>query len=139
MIPAFSLSVPVQDVILAFDEICNHCSIDEQPVLDYFKTNYNRFLNKIPRENNNLEEWHTPFSTMFRQTHPPIWKFISTLKLDKPYNRMLIAQMLAGSAPPSQKRVYRDVNARITTLVKRYNNGSIILLLRDISYDLAAQ
>ena len=52
---------------------------------------------------------------------------------------MLIAQMLAGSAPPSQKRVYRDVNARITTLVKRYNTGSIILLLRDISYDLAAQ
>ena len=76
---------------------------------------------------------------MFRQTHPPIWKFISTLKLDKPYNRMLIAQMLAGSAPPSQKRVYRDVNARIATLVKRYNNGSIILFLRNISYDLAAQ
>ena len=30
----------IQDVILAFDELCNHCSIDEQPVLDYFETNY---------------------------------------------------------------------------------------------------
>ena len=38
MIHALSF-VPVHDVILAFDELCNHCGIDEQPVLDYFKTN----------------------------------------------------------------------------------------------------
>ena len=61
MMPALSLFVPVQGVILAFNELCNHRSIDEQPVLDYFKTNYNWFLNKIPQKNNNLEEWHTPF------------------------------------------------------------------------------
>ena len=41
MMPALSLFVPVQGVILAFNELCNHCSIDEQLVLDYFKTNYN--------------------------------------------------------------------------------------------------
>ena len=39
IIPALS-SIPVHDVILAFDELCNHCGIDEQPVLDYFETNY---------------------------------------------------------------------------------------------------
>ena len=39
MIPALS-SVPVHDVVLAFDELCNHCAIDEQLVLDYFETNY---------------------------------------------------------------------------------------------------
>ena len=39
MIPALNF-VPVQNVILAFDELCNHCGIDEQPVLDYFETNY---------------------------------------------------------------------------------------------------
>ena len=39
MIPALSF-VPVQDVILAFDELCNHCGIDEQPGLDYFETTY---------------------------------------------------------------------------------------------------
>ena len=76
IIPALS-SVPVHDVILAFDELCNHCSIDEQPVLDYFETNYigelrrgrrllpifphelwsmhNRVLNELRRTNNNLE------------------------------------------------------------------------------------
>ena len=38
MIPAFNF-VPFQDAILAFDELCNHCGIDEQPVRHYF--NYN--------------------------------------------------------------------------------------------------
>ena len=39
MIPALSFA-PVQNVILAFDELRNHCGIDEQPVLHYFETNY---------------------------------------------------------------------------------------------------
>ena len=47
---------------------------------------------------------------MFRQTHPSIWEFIDTLKLDASHNRMLIARMLSGAAPPPQKRVFRDVN-----------------------------
>ena len=51
---------------------------------------------------------------------------------------MLIAQMLAGAAPPPQKKVYRDVNARIATLVHGYNNRNIIPFLRGISYNLAA-
>ena len=160
MIPALSF-VPVQDVIIAFDELCNHCGIDEQPVLDYFETNYigeqrrgrrlpplfphelwnmhNRVLNELPRTNNNLEGWHTRFSTMFRQTHPSIWEFIDKLNLDASHNRMLMAQMLAGAPPPPQKRVYRDVNARIVTLVQGYNNGNIIPFLRGISYNLAEQ
>ena len=84
--------VPLQVVISAFDELCNHCGIDEQSVLDYFEINYigelrrgrrllpifpnelwimhNRVLNELPRKNNNLEGWHTRFSTMLKQTHP---------------------------------------------------------------------
>ena len=114
MIPALS-SVPVHDVILAFDELCNHCSIAEQPVLDYFEIKYigelrggqrllpifphelwsmhNWVLNELPRTNNNLERWHTCFSTMLRQTHSSIWEFIDTLKLDASHNRMLIAHV----------------------------------------------
>ena len=55
---------------------------------------------------------------MFRQTHPPIWDFINTLKLDESHNWMLLAQILAGEALSQQKTVYRDVNARIATLVQ---------------------
>ena len=76
---------------------------------------------------------------MFRQTHPSIWEFIDTLKLDASHNRMLIAQILAGAALPPQKKVYRDVNARIATLVQGCNNRNIIPFLRGIPYNLAAQ
>ena len=100
---------------------------------------HNRVLNELPWTNNNLEGWHTRFSTMFRQTHPSIWEFIDTLKLDTSHNWMIIAQMLAGPAPPPQKTVYRDANAHIATLVQGYNNGNIIPFLRGISYNLAAQ
>ena len=77
MIPALSF-IPVYDVILAFDELCNYCRIDEQPVLDYFETNYigelrrsrrllpifshelwnmhNQVLNKLPQTNSNLKD-----------------------------------------------------------------------------------
>ena len=76
---------------------------------------------------------------MLRQTHPSIWEFTDTLKVDASHNQMLIAQMLAGAAPPPQKRVYPGVNARIATLVQGYNNGNIMPYLRGISYNLAAQ
>ena len=76
---------------------------------------------------------------MFRQTHPSIWEFIDTLKLDASHNRMLIVQMLAGAALPPTKKVYRDVNACIAALVRGYNNGNIIPFLRGISYNLAVQ
>ena len=61
------------------------------------------------------------------------------IKIDASDNRMLIAQMLAGAATPPQKKVYRDVKARIATLVQRYNNGNIIPFLSGISYNLAAR
>ena len=103
MIQALSL-VPVQDVILVFDELCNHCDIDEQSVLDYFGTNYigdfqrgrrllplfphelwnmhNQVSHKLPQTNNNHEGWQLCFSIMFKQTHPSIWEFNGTLKVD---------------------------------------------------------
>ena len=76
---------------------------------------------------------------MFRQTHPSMWEFIDTLKVNASHNRMLIAQMLAGPVPPPQRRVYHDIDARIATLVQGYNNGNIIPFLRGISYNLTAQ
>ena len=74
-----------------------------------------------------MEGWHTRLSSVFGQTHLSIWGFIDTLKLDASHNWMLIAQMLAGAVLPLQKRVYRDVNPRIATLVQGYNNNGTII------------
>ena len=74
-----------------------------------------------------MEGRQTRLSSVFGQTHLSIWEFIDTLKLDVSHNRMLIAQMLAGAVLPLQKRVYRDVNPRIATLVQGYNNNGNII------------
>ena len=76
---------------------------------------------------------------MFRKIHPSIWEFINTVKLDASHNWMLIAHILAGAAPPPQKRVYRDVNTCIVTLVQEYNSGTITTFLRGVSYNLSAR
>ena len=77
---------------------------------------------------------------MFRQTRPSIWEFIDISKLDASHSRLIIAHMLLGAAPPPhKKKIYRDVNARIATLLQRYNNGNTILSLCGISYHLLGQ
>ena len=65
---------------------------------------HNCVLDELPRTNNNLEGWHTRFSTMFRQTHPSVLEFNDTLKPDASHNWKLIMQMLAGAAPHHKQR-----------------------------------
>ena len=158
MIPVLSF-VPIQDTVEAFEQPAQHCGNAEQPVLDYFETNYvgalcrgrrvpprfehamwsvnTRVQDNIPRTNNHLEGWHTRFTSMFNSPHPSIWQFIDILKRDFSHNHMLMAQMLAGAPPPTQKRIYRAVNTRIQNLVQGYQIANLIPFLRGISYNLA--
>ena len=159
MIAALSF-VPTQDVIAAFNSLCQHCGNDEQLVLDYFETNYigelrrgrripprfdhalwnvtTRVQQNLPRTNNYLEGWHNRLSGMLNSAHPSIWECIDVLKKDSALNHMLMAQMVAGAPPPLQKRVYRDVNTSIQALLQGYQLANVIAFLRGISYNLAA-
>ena len=102
MIPALSC-VLIEDTVTAFDQLAAHCGNLEQPVLDYFETNYvgelrrgrrleplfphalwnmnARVEDNLPRTNNDIEGWHSGFAVMFRYTHPPVWQFIDVLNL----------------------------------------------------------
>ena len=128
-------------------------------MLDYFETNYigelrrdrrirplfehalwnvnTRVNDDLPRTNNHLEGWHNRFSHMFNSPHPRIWELIETLQRDSAHNHMLLGQMVAGAPAPPQKRVYRDVNARIHALVQGYQPLNRVNFLRGISYNLA--
>ena len=81
---------------------------------------HNRVLNEFPGTNNNLEGWHTCFSTIIRQTHPSMLEFIDKLKLDTSYSRMLMAQILAGAPSTTTEKglsqclcSYRNTGARV--------------------------
>ena len=88
-IPALSF-VLIEDTVTAFDQLAAHCRNLEQPVLDYFETNYvgelrrgrrleplflhalwnmnARVEDNLPRTNNDIEGWHSGFAGMFRHT-----------------------------------------------------------------------
>ena len=94
----------------------NHAGVEEQPVLDYFETNYIGELRRgrrlepsyphtlwdmnlrvhenLPRTNNNLEGWHNRSSNSFAHRHTHVWKFIDGLKQDSSLNHLLMAQTI---------------------------------------------
>ena len=98
---------------------------------------HHRVEEDLPRTNNELEGWHTRFAGNFTHAHGHIWKFIEKLKLDSHMNHFKIAQGLVAIANPPHKRVYRELNGRIRTLVAGYQNNNFIDFLRGISYNLA--
>ena len=95
-----------------------------------------RVEDKLPRTNNDIEGWHSGFDVMFRHTHPPVWQFIDVLKQDSSFNRMKIAQVIAGAAPRPQTRIYREITLRIRNLIAANDINNIIPFLRGISYNL---
>ena len=64
----------------------------------------NRVLDDLPRTNNDLEGWHSRFSTSLNEYHAHIWKFIEGLEKDSAFNHHTIAQVLAGAPIPPQRR-----------------------------------
>ena len=79
--------VPIEDTVQTFETLAVHCGEEEQAVLDYFESTYIgevrrgrrqqpmfphelwnmniRVQEDLPRTNNELEGWHTRFSTSF--------------------------------------------------------------------------
>ena len=152
-------SVPTADTIQSFDDLSQYCVGNEQLILDYFETNYigeyrrgrrraplfphsmwnihRRVVDDLPRTNNLLEGWHKQFSCSMMIAHPTIWKFIKILRKDAGVQQVRVAHFIAGTPSVEQKRVYRDLNVRVKTIVNDFNNRNIIDFLRGIQYNLS--
>ena len=87
----------------------------------------------LPPTNNELEDWHTRFSTSFLHYHTHIWIFIEKLKQGSPFSHLKMAHGIAGAPNPSQRRIYREINERQRTLVDGYGQNNLIDFLRGIS------
>ena len=62
--------------------------------------------------------------------------FFDVLKKENAVQHTNIAQFLVGRRHTQQRRFYRDVNARLNTVVGDYPNRLTIDYLRAISYNL---
>ena len=151
--------VPREDIVARFEDLSQHCSPQEIPILDYFETNYvgelrrglrrpplfahslwnvhDRILLNLPRTTNALEGWHNAFATSLGQSHANMWKFIDALKREHAMVHMSISQHQAGLPPPPRKRKYIEVDNRINNIVADYANRQPIDFLRGITYNIA--
>ena len=84
----------------------------------------------LPRTKNDLEGWHNRFSASSQERHSHIWKFVEDHQADSSLNHHTVAQLLAGSPNPPQRRVYHDITERSLRLVHGYNNNNIIDFLK---------
>jgi len=60
-------------------------------------------LKDLPRTNIAVERWHNYFTLILNQSHPNIWKFISTLKKEENTLKVKFEQYIAGECPQSKK------------------------------------
>ena len=132
--------VPVNDIIDSFELLQEELPNELQPVTDYFEDTFigrpgirnhrrdpkfphnlwnvfERVAAGLPRTNNNIEGWHRRMSASVGCHHLNIWLFLDVLKREQAMNRLLRHQIIAGEAPPLQRRQYRDLNQRLQMLV----------------------
>ena len=83
-----------------------------------------RVQEDLPRKNNELEGWHTCFS------------IIEKLRWDSSLNHLKMAHGTAGAPNLPQRRIYREINESLRTLVDGYGQNNLIGFLRGNSYNL---
>ena len=155
MIPALA---PLQDVIAAFEELCDELPAKSQPVVDHFEDTYvgrpqhwgrrppifgndlwNMFdwaQDELPRTNNSVEGWHRSFQSNIGSNHPKFWNFVDFIKCEQTLQQVHLTQALAGHAPQPGRKTYSDLKASILTILRDYGNRNTLEYLLGIAHNL---
>ena len=64
-----------------------------------------------------------------------IWKFIEALRKMQNINKNKI-EALCAQGPPAKRRKYKDLDARLKTIVEDFANRDILDFLRGIAHNL---
>ncbi len=160
MIPALAF-VPPADLDRYFDDLSNNVDPALGPILDYFEDTYlgrvarggnqrrppqyapavwnvyGKTLNGHARTNNSVEAFHRGTNSSFAMLHPTLWKFIEKLKVVQQHQDKIIEGLVAGGPPPAQRRKYVDLNLRLLTVVRDFQNRQPIDYLRGIAHNLS--
>jgi hypothetical protein len=150
--------VPPNDVIAAFEELCEQILPDSQAFVDYFEDTYigrpqrrgrrapmfrnevwnmfDRAEHELPRTNNYVEGWHRSFQSNVGSHHPNFWSFVDFIKREQALQQVYLTQALAGHAPQPGRKIYSDLKARVLTVVRDYENRNTLDYLRGIAHNL---
>jgi len=89
------------------------------------------------RTNNSVEGWHRSLHHIVGSNQPTIWRFFESLRKVQRKQEFILAQHLAGSAPPLKKKKYRDYNIRLKKVVQTYNRDEILVYLENVASNLS--
>lgn len=100
---------------------------------------YSNVTMDLPKTNNKMEGWHNSFSSLLSCSHPVIWKFIDTIKMEQAKNEFIIEKYNAGEDGPPQKKKYKNQQACLKSVVAGYNGNDNsfdnMLYLKSLAYN----
>ena len=95
------------------------------PLFDKIIWNVRRTEDGIPRTNNKLEAWHRGIQGMFDSSYPSLIRFFTAIQKEQNLQASDLVKFKSGQDVQKQKKTYRDMNARLVTLLRRYREGII--------------
>ncbi|XP_071093722.1 uncharacterized protein [Haliotis cracherodii] len=69
-----------------------------------------------PRTNNNLEGFHSRLNASLNHRHPNLYMSIKIIKKIEKSEKTKLSQLDLGAAPPVRKRVYKEIDNRLSRL-----------------------
>ncbi|XP_048246386.1 uncharacterized protein LOC125377370 [Haliotis rufescens] len=76
-----------------------------------------------PRTNNNLEGFHSRLNASLNHRHPNLYRFIEIIKKIEKSEKTKLSQLDLGAAPPARKRVYKEIDNRLSRLKDQLSQG----------------
>ena len=84
---------------------------------------WNQWANVGLRTNNILEGFHNKLVNWIRKAHPNWFEFVTQVTKVEATDRVRIAQINHGGAPPKRRRIYRDLDEHRVCLNDHLTTG----------------
>lgn len=76
-----------------------------------------------PSTNNNLEGFRSRLNASLNHRHPNLYRFIEIIKKIEKSEKTKLSQLDLGAAPPARKRVYKEIDNRLSRRKDQLSQG----------------
>ncbi|KAI1708192.1 homeobox domain-containing protein [Ditylenchus destructor] len=94
---------------------------------------YQRTLDGEGRTNNHAEAAHRRLQTELAHDHPTLYALIDGLKKAQAARDVEYEEFVRGDAPPQKRQKFQAADARILAILEKYDDRTLIEILRGIS------